>query len=47
MASVSPKRLLTLWAVKSVDLDKCDIFIWIFSLVGLGGGNTVSYLRPV
>lgn len=25
-----PKRLLVLWAVKSVDLDKCDIFIWIF-----------------
>lgn len=30
MVSVSLKRLLGLWAVKSVDLDKCDIFIWIY-----------------
>lgn len=48
MVSVSPKRLLVLWPVKSLDLDKCDIFIWIYrSLVGLGGGSTVSHWRPV
>lgn len=27
--SMCPKRMPVLWTVKQMDLDECDIFIWI------------------